>query len=66
MRGARGWLAPAPRNETASSRAQQTMGQDQLFTGPGPRSPNCATPFRMSQPACGGVLLARLRSRSSW
>jgi hypothetical protein len=24
--GARGWFAPAPRNKTASSRAQQTMG----------------------------------------
>jgi hypothetical protein len=31
---ARRWLARAPRNETASSRAQQIMGQEQLFVGP--------------------------------
>jgi hypothetical protein len=34
MRGARPWLAPAPRNKTASSRAWQTMGHEHLFVGP--------------------------------
>jgi hypothetical protein len=45
MRGPRGWLAPAPPNKTAISRAQQTMGQAQLFVGPAgplPRSHKAA------------------------
>jgi hypothetical protein len=33
MRGARRWLAPAPRNKAASSRALQIAGQEQLFVG---------------------------------
>jgi hypothetical protein len=77
MRGARRWLAAAPRNKTASSRAQRTLGQEQLFVGTVPHSRSqtgpecmgggtvCLTPVEGCSVSCDSLMKGILELRTT-